>query len=170
MGWNSSTVSVGDPTEKADYDRLMDNTIYLKSGATEFTGEKTFQSSTVFNQAPDWRGVGEEIDYISQSGTATVVNLKKKIMEIGAWDMDGTQNIAIAHGLSGVNIVGVEAYIISDSVTVFSNLQTFGQNATGSIEWSTTEITVERIAGSVYDDAAYNRTDINRGMISILYF
>ena len=48
MAFSSTTVSVGDPTEKADYDRLMDNTIYLKDGATEFTGEKTFKSATVF--------------------------------------------------------------------------------------------------------------------------
>lgn len=56
MAFDSSTVSVGDFTKKSDYDRLLANTQFNKANITviqsstaTFVGEKTFQSSTIFN-------------------------------------------------------------------------------------------------------------------------
>ena len=41
MAFDTTSVSVGAPTKKADYDRLMDNTKYILSSATAFTGNKS---------------------------------------------------------------------------------------------------------------------------------
>ena len=49
MSFSSSTISIGDSTKKADYDRLMANTVALKNEAIILSGEKTFQSSVTFN-------------------------------------------------------------------------------------------------------------------------
>jgi len=170
MAFSSTTVSVGDPTEKADYDRLMDNTIYLKDGATEFTGEKTFQSGTVFVQSPDWRDAGEEIDHIGVSATASVLALRKKVMEIGDWDMSGTQSVVIAHGLTDFYIREISVVIRSDANTTYTNLLSHGQTFTGSVEWGTGDITLARVAGGYYHSSAYdNPTGFNRGWMTIWY-
>ena len=60
MSFSSATVSIGDATEKSDYDVLMANTVYnkaqtiseisrIQSGTVSFEGAKTFQSASVFN-------------------------------------------------------------------------------------------------------------------------
>ena len=49
MSFQTASVSIGDSTKKSSYDQVLENTIYLKTSATQFTGEKTFQSATVFN-------------------------------------------------------------------------------------------------------------------------
>ena len=47
MSFSSSTVSIGASTKKSDYDRILDNTQYLK--AKNVNESKDFLSSTVFN-------------------------------------------------------------------------------------------------------------------------
>lgn len=42
MAWSSATVSIGAATKKADYDRLLNNIVHVKSEAAEFDGNKTF--------------------------------------------------------------------------------------------------------------------------------
>lgn len=55
MAFSSSTVTLGAPTKKADYDRLMDNTKFLHqssvflSGTQTVSGQKTFQAKTNFS-------------------------------------------------------------------------------------------------------------------------
>lgn len=44
MAFDSSTLSIGDPTRKSDYDRLMDNTVHILKETATFLNEKTFNA------------------------------------------------------------------------------------------------------------------------------
>jgi hypothetical protein len=49
--FSTATVQIGQSTKKSDYDRLLNNTRYLASGTnTVFTGQKTFNSGTIFKR------------------------------------------------------------------------------------------------------------------------
>ena len=74
MAFSSSTVSIGANTKKSDYDRLLDNTQYLK--AEDVNEKKTFQSGTVFNATATFNlGVIRTLSGIEtlSSGTSWVV-------------------------------------------------------------------------------------------------
>lgn len=73
MAFSTSTVSIGATTKKSDYDRLMDNTKYLKSETAIFTGTKTFNSATVFNSTATFNGT---VGNLKLHGT---VNADRKI-------------------------------------------------------------------------------------------
>ncbi len=49
MGFQTSTVSIGNNTKKSDYDTVMNNTKALKDENLTISGIKTFQSATIFN-------------------------------------------------------------------------------------------------------------------------
>ena len=171
MAWNSSTVSVGDPTEKADYDRLMNNTIFILSGTAIFTGTKTF-NSTVFVVAPDWRGVGKQVNAVI-SGSNTVVARDQKIYEIGSWNMSATAFVSVPHGLTIAKIIDVRCVIISDSLSLVEPIYFFqGAAATvpgGTVRINSGNIVVLRVAGEHFDSDDFNNPAINRGWITVDY-
>jgi len=51
MSFSSSTISIGDSTKKADYDRLMANTVAIKNETISFAGSKTFSGSVAITNS-----------------------------------------------------------------------------------------------------------------------
>ena len=51
MAWNTSTVTIGAPTRKSDYDRLRLNDMEIASGSFTFNGTKTFAGSVALTGA-----------------------------------------------------------------------------------------------------------------------
>lgn len=49
MAWDTSTVSLGSPTRKSDYDRLLDDALHLASGTATFNGIKIFKDDLYFS-------------------------------------------------------------------------------------------------------------------------
>ncbi len=72
MAFKTDTVLIGDSTKKSSFDQVLENTIHLKTSATQFTGEKTFQSATVFNATATFNSD------LNVTGTATVVSFPSK--------------------------------------------------------------------------------------------
>jgi hypothetical protein len=105
------------------------------------------------------------------SGTS----LKTEIVDIGDWNMDTTTSVNVAHGLStdALKIRGIQCVIRNDSNTVESPLDTWGSTATvaqGQLRsWTTTNVTLDRLASGFYDNTSYDSTSYNRGWIYITY-
>jgi hypothetical protein len=101
--------------------------------------------------------------------------LKTKVVDIGDWNMDTTTSVNVAHGLStdALNIRGIQCVIRNDSNTVQSPLNTWGSTATvaqGQLRsWTTTNVTLDRLASGFYDNTSYDSTSYNRGWIYITY-
>ena len=95
--------------------------------------------------------------------------VRKKVIPIGTWNMDTTASVAVAHGLTLANIRSISFVIIDDSGTFVTNglnPATFATDASPLV--STTDVTLARRSGGVYDDAAYDGS-ANRGYIVIDY-
>ena len=103
--------------------------------------------------------------------------IKKKIIEIGDWDMDATTSITVAHGLGSnfTKIRSVSVMIIRDDSSVISKLDgdvSAGDGGTTEMQGAirtinSTVINLLRLTGGVYDNVNYNSTPFNRGHITI---
>lgn len=105
--------------------------------------------------------------------TSLMGGLKTKVLEIGAWDMDATTSVNVAHGfVSGAaNIREVSAIIVADGGASFSPLMgmDFGGGLGGTYVADATNIVLSRVVGGSYDSTSYNDGAINRGYIVIKY-
>ena len=101
-----------------------------------------------------------------------------KVIDMGDWNMDTTQNLSVAHGLDAANIRVVFASIRNDAGTVYSIfpavrpdpavIARFGQTGLQNA-WDATNINLNRLGGDDFDSTDYNSTSYNRGWITIGY-
>jgi len=97
---------------------------------------------------------------------------KLKILDIGDWDMDGTLSKNVAHGLAIASIRLIEVLIRNDAATLLHALDRDllrDGSADGSVETNFTNVVCTRVAGSLFDAAAWSTTPFNRGWVIILY-
>ena len=109
--------------------------------------------------------------------------LQVKIVDIGDWNMDADDDVAVAHGLTADKIAFVMAKIRADdggSYSPFGNNLFNPVNPPGANEWETwfpttyiswnsSNIVLARMDGSSYDSTSYNATGYNRGKVYIWY-
>lgn len=96
--------------------------------------------------------------------------IRTKIIEIGDWDMDTTQAVLIAHGVTPANIRRVSAMIRRDDSLRMTEV---GADASGDLYIQLIDLTnvnLFRKTGGIFDgDPNYNATGFNRGWIVIDY-
>jgi len=115
---------------------------------------------------------------VKDGGAAAVSDgtniIKTKIIDIGDWNMDSTNSVTIAHGLTLANIRSVSA-IIRDDADTFSVPLTPGNIISGTEVdiWistiNSTTIALLRRAGSSFDGPSFDSTSYNRGWVTITY-
>jgi len=115
----------------------------------------------------------------SNSITDGTVNLKMKVIEIGAWNMDTTAMVQVSHGLAdNLTIRDVSVVIIDDSdFLVGPYPKPLNKcNSSGVVNgyWETSsadKIDLYRVAGGEWDSTNYNLTTgpYNRGWVTIWY-
>lgn len=94
-----------------------------------------------------------------------------KRLDIGDWNMDTADGVAVAHGLTASKIMYVLASVVNDSAANWYNLSysTSGGLMGGGAGWDTTNINLTRVIGGGFDNAGYTSTSYNRGTIFILH-
>ena len=115
---------------------------------------------------------GEFIEVDLDVKDSYLANLKRKVVEIGSWDMNSVQTKVVAHGLTLANVRTVTAMVSNDAGTVFYPFMT----ATGTIvEGVITSIDATNVnlavrpAPGPFDSSTFDDTTINRGWITIEY-
>jgi len=102
--------------------------------------------------------------------------LRKKVIDIGDWDMDATASVNVAHGLSATEWKTIRAICVivrNDADNEYFQLDspvlgTFGiQGGLGVI--NSTNIGLERLGTGQFDNTAFNSTSYNRGWITLEY-
>lgn len=97
----------------------------------------------------------------------------EKVIEIGAWDMDATASLNIAHGVTPSKITSLDVMIINDGGGGFTDKldgdPALSGQAQGYASVFNTFIKVSRLAAGFFDSATFNDTGINRGYITIRY-
>jgi len=103
--------------------------------------------------------------------------LRKKIIDIGDWDMNLTGSLNIAHGLSATewktirtvtviirNDVDTQMYFIDGVFGTGTSTPAGGIGSMGS-----TNILLERLTGGFFDQTGYDSTGYNRGWVTLEY-
>lgn len=96
--------------------------------------------------------------------------LKTKIIDIGDWDMVATSSVNVAHGLTLADIRNVSVVIRHDADTNHYPLdRDDNTNVAGNWSANATNITMNRIAGALFDNTNFDSTSFNRGWITITH-
>ena len=101
--------------------------------------------------------------------------LPQKVIDIGDWDMDATDSVSVAHGLTHTNIRSVTAVIRDDNSATHHTISSgvaSAANPTVQV-WISffdgTNIQLVRSAGGLFDNAGFDSTSFNRGEVTIGY-
>ncbi len=98
----------------------------------------------------------------------TVIN--KKIIDIGDWDMDATQTVAVAHGLTLSKIRSVSVLIRRDDDALYIDFAAPSVVAQSNfISMGSTNVTLSRATSGAFDGTNFNATSFNRGWITVEY-
>jgi hypothetical protein len=113
----------------------------------------------------------DKVFYQDDTPAESVVKVYTKVIEIGAWNMQGSVNIDVAHGLgSRDKIISVDVVIRPDGATYNFNLSIRGTSTSDGYYYvDNTNVRLIRVAGRHFDHADYNSTSINRGWIFLRY-
>jgi len=138
-------------------DARFPTTVAKLAGTQTFTGSKTFTPGVVMTGGIDPGNTGDF--------------LKIKKIEIGDWNMDTTQFVDIAHGLTFTDIITVFALIRNDADTARPMLTEGDASGVGQgqISPGTTNIRLVRLTGGSYDTTFFDSTSYNRGWIIVVY-
>ena len=97
---------------------------------------------------------------------------RQKVIEIGNWDMDATEAVAVAHGVTGT-IVGCRAIIRNDGDTaryVLTEISSAGAPSNqGGIASIGASVSLHRVGAGIFDDTAFDTAVYNRGWIIVDY-
>jgi hypothetical protein len=101
------------------------------------------------------------------------ITVKWKRLSLGAWDMDTTAYVDVAHGIAvPSDILGVLGNIRNDAGNCMP-IGTAGTVGLTTIDlsflWISTNIRVQRRAGGIFDNSDYDSVAINRGYLYICY-
>jgi len=97
-------------------------------------------------------------------GIDVTAALHRKILEIGAWNMDATSSVNVTHGLTLSKIRRVTVMVTDDEGTSHWDI-TYG----GYYYVSNTYVVIYRTASGSFDNASFNFPTGNRGWVVIDY-
>ena len=150
---------------------FANGTILPSNGTNGQTGLTTIafmvvKAGATYNCVPLYNSLKGIID---NSATSLI---KRKVVNIGDWNMQSTATVAVAHGITNYkNILNISVIIRDDADSLYSPINAFD---TGIVEGGVgaigvTNITLGRAGGSFYNSASYNSTSYNRGSLYIEY-
>lgn len=107
-----------------------------------------------------------------QIGAADTPMLRK-IIEIGDWNMDSTEAVEVAHGLTNSKIRKISVMIRGDNANNVHPLDAWfsGVHLGGFfiLQSTPTVVSLVRTAGGIFDSESFDSTSYNRGWIVIEY-
>lgn len=109
---------------------------------------------------------------VAGTGNATLL---KKIINIGDWDMDTTQTVSVAHGLTLSKIrkidvlIQIDAGTGSDAVYLLTTGNYLAPTTSGAFQADATNVLLGRVTGGIFDNSFFDSTGYNRGWITIEY-
>jgi hypothetical protein len=100
------------------------------------------------------------------------VGYKRKIVNIGDWDMVATLAVNVAHGVTASKIRNVSGIVIDDAATYYYPIASTGGATVLDLfvsYWDATNVGLVRKAGGVFDHTDFDSTSYNRGWVVVEY-
>lgn len=154
---------------------LLENITYSPGEPMQTAFDKTNDVIDVTNNVLGAGTTGQMLRKTSGVDFAVewVPMAKQKVIEIGAWNMQTTEIVNIAHGLPYLKIIGIRVLIIQDGLSLRTALNNYDAFGSGQVsgQFGSTSINIDlyRNPSGQFNNANYNDTGINRGYIIIDY-
>jgi len=144
--WTQLTDASGNVTRNVTGDVTGDVTGHVEGDASSFVGA------------------------IKETGTGAGT-VRKKILDIGDWNMDSTPAADVAHGLTASKIRSVSILIRPDVGDTLLPIEYTGgaDTPSGFYQIQGINIFMARVTGGSFDSTNYDSTSFNRGWITIEY-
>ena len=121
--------------------------------------------------------VADERLWIGSTTGVTEVKLSERKsveLEIGDWDMDASATLNVAQGLSATEwktVRGISTIIRNDADGSYQDFGTYLDATSGGNTTSinSTNITLTRATGGLFDNTLFDSTSYNRGWITFSY-
>lgn len=154
----------------AGVDRVVINATATDVDALSIGGVAVTSSAAELNILDGATSSAAEIDAASKGIGVTIP--RRKILNIGDWNMDATSLVTIASGISSVSkILSVSAAIMRDDSTIAFDLSgsTEGGSLGGRAYWLDNNIILERTTSGFFDATTFDSTSFNRGWVVVDY-
>ena len=98
----------------------------------------------------------------------------ERALSIGTWDVPTTSSVSINYKRTNATfsfkvIRSLQVVILNDAEDTFYDVSLCA-NALASVTWNTTNITLTKAAGGIFDNAGFNSTTITtRGYVIVRY-
>jgi hypothetical protein len=153
-------------------------------GAAPGSGHYITISSLISARNNYFKNVTPGTEYVDISAVETTRIINRKIVEIGAWDMDATSEKVITSAILGIpngKIVNVDVLIYSDDAIAGASNKfrapLVGDGFTGSAGgyWyieevaGSDQIVLARVVGGFFDATIFNDSVNNRGFVEVAY-
>ena len=168
----TASMTIADSNGDVTFNNDIDFTA-IKSGATKIEINTACDGSTAKNShthaltdgATDVIATASEVNAACDGIGVSIP--KRKIVEIGDWDMLTSGTVNVAHGLTLSKIRGMDVTIRNDANTLYRILTYEG--GAGVNYADSTNIQIGRDPAGIFASADYNATSYNRGWIIISY-
>jgi hypothetical protein len=105
------------------------------------------------------------------------VQLYTKVIALPAWNMNSTASSSVAHGVNQDKIRSVSVIIQNDGVVdlipvnYYDLISGNGGGFSGAATWTSSNgnISMNRVAGSVFQSTAFDSLSLSRGWVTIMY-
>lgn len=141
----------------------------------QFFAKMAAYAGVTLNDLPD----NEVNGYQFFEALLRTIAVRRKVINIGVWDMDATASITIEPAITGLDETTVRsfhAFIVNDAGTAIYNLchgnsvTSLPGNILAGVNMSGDFIfTLSRAAASLYDSTSFNDGAMNRGYIIVEY-
>lgn len=165
------------------FEKIMDDSAIVPNELpdNDYSGFQLFDAliSIIEKNIEKNYSFGEISTYRDSAGVESTAKLKKKVIEIGDWNMDTTPTVSILHGLAGdvgfttiQQIREIQVLIRSDTGLMMPlNSASVSDGPNGAINAiDAFSINLIRYAApGEFDNGTYDQTPFNRGWITITY-
>lgn len=145
---------------------------FTDTGVVPITDDSINLGSASYQFKRGYFDDGITVAGIAQGNDVTAA-LHRKIIEIGAWNMDVTANVSVAHGLTLSKIRAVSVLITDDEGNAHYPIGYFNSaystSTAGSFYCGATNVVITRSVGGRFDSTSFDYPSGNRGWVIIDY-
>ncbi len=173
-----NSIVVGSGIQATESNSLyLGDIIISQSGVTGLSisgGTDTYITGATYNKEIGILELNDSnLGTITITGFTTPPTIKHEVIEIGAWNMNSTEFLTVAHGLGSnwENITGIDVIVHNDAHTAKYPLNTaVSSNANGAVDYiDSTNISLWRRSGGLFVGTHWDDASENRGFITVTY-
>lgn len=145
---------------------------FTDTGVVPITDDSINLGSASYQFKRGYFDDGITVAGIAQGNDVTAA-LHRKIIEIGAWSMDASSAVSVAHGLTLSKIRTVSVMVTNDEGTahypISYRISSADYTPSGTVYLTDSNVVIQRVSSGIFNSTSFDYPTGNRGWIVIDY-